>query len=161
MRRTAMLTTALAVVAAALLYLRDPPWLVDYTTGMRGWQRAEDGAAFRWAGSHASFFVPADAGHVLIPVSTTFTDGDNQPMVVTITVDDERAARVLLQDARWTDVTLTLPPKGNRRVRRVDVRTSRTRADYHGVRIREIKVSHDGADWRPCCFRPDEAWSRR
>ncbi|MEO8521396.1 MAG: hypothetical protein ABI603_08540, partial [Acidobacteriota bacterium] len=42
-------------------YLRDPVWLRDYSSGLRGWETAADGARVRWAGGHASFFVPSDA----------------------------------------------------------------------------------------------------
>ena len=148
------LLTAVVVLglAAGIWYLRDPPWLISYTTGLRAWQRAEDGTAFRWSTSHASFFVPADAGALLIPVSTTFGAAGDKPMVVTVTIDDDRAARVLLEDAQWKQVTVPLPKPGRRRVRRVDIRTSVTRDDYVGVRVGELKVSHDGIQWRPCCF---------
>jgi hypothetical protein len=140
MRR--LLTAGVAVAAAcALFYLRDPAWLIAHTTGLRPWERSADGTAFRWSGPHASFFVPSDARAVLVPISTTFGPGGDQPMVVTITIDDEKAARVLLENADWKQVTLTLPPRSNRRVRRVDVRTSITREDNHGVRIGELKVS--------------------
>jgi hypothetical protein len=152
--RRLLTAVVLLSTAAAILYLRDPPWLISYTTGLRAWERADDGTRFRWSVSHASFFVPSDAGTVLLPVSTTFAAGDDKPMLVTITIDDERAARVLLEDAQWKQVTLTLPKPGSRRVRRVDVRTSLTREDYRGVRIGELKVSSDGVHWRPCCF-PD------
>lgn len=144
MRRLLMVVVLLAL-AAALLYLRDPPWLIDYTTGLRGWERAEDGAAFRWSTSHASFFVPSDAGVLVLPLSTTFDAGDEKPMLVTVTIDDVRAARVLLEDARWQHVPLTLPRPGSRRVRRIDVRTSVTRDDYRGVRIGELKIERSGA----------------
>ena len=140
MRRLLTVVMLLAI-AAALAYLRDPPWLISYTTGLRAWQRAEDGTAFRWSTSHASFFVPADAGAVSIPVSTTFAAAGDKPMLVTITIDDDRAARVLLEDAQWTHVTVALPKPGRRRVRRVDIRTSVTRDDNVGVRIGELKVS--------------------
>ena len=151
MRRLLTLAVLLAI-AGGILYLRDPPWLITYTTGVRAWERAEDGTPFRWSTSHASFFVPADAGLVLLPVSTTFDAGGDKPMLVTITIDDVRASRVLLEDPRWQLVTLTLPKPGSRRVRRIDVRTSLTRNDNRGVRIGELKVSRDGVQWRPCCF---------
>lgn len=130
-------------IAAAILYLRDPPWLISYTTGLRAWERAEDGTPFRWSTSHASFFIPSDAGTVLLPVSTTFGAGGDKPMLVTITIDDGRAARVLLEDAQWKQVALTLPRPGSRRVRRIDVRTSLTREDNRGVRLGELKLGHN------------------
>ena len=136
------LLTAVVVlgIAAALLYLRDPPWLISYTTGLRAWERAEDGTAFRWSTSHASFFVPADARFVLLPVSTTFDAGGDKPVLVTVTIDDVRVSRVLLDDAQWKHLTLTLPPACSRRVRRIDVRTSVTRDHNRGVRLGELKI---------------------
>ena len=141
MKRALMI---LCFAAAALWYLRDPAWVIDQTTGLRPWQREADGRVVRWSGGHASFFVPADAGELRIPVSTTFDarePGGDRPMIVTFTIDDRRAARVLLTDSAWRDVTLPLPPPGGRRVRRVDIRTNITRADNHGVRIGQ-----------PCCY---------
>jgi len=152
--RRLLIAVVFVAIAGGLLYLRDPPWLISYTTGLRPWERAGDGTAFRWSVSHSSFFVPSDAGMVLIPVSTTFEPGGDKPVMVTIEIDDRRAARVLLEDAQWQQVTLTLPKPGSRRVRRIDVRTSVTREDNRGVRLGELKVSSDGASWRPCCF-PD------
>lgn len=140
--RRLLTAVVLLPIAGAILYLRDPPWLISYTTGLWAWERAEDGIPFRWSTSHASFFVPSDAGTVLLPVSTTFGAGGDKPMLVTITIDDERAARVLLEDAQWKPVTLTLPKPGSRRVRRVDVRTSLTRDDNRGVRIGELTLGH-------------------
>jgi hypothetical protein len=136
--------TILCLVVVSLWYLRNPAWVIDQTTGLRPWQRERDGRMVRWSGGHASFFVPADAGEVRIPISTTFDwrePNGGQPMVVTFTVDGTRAARLLLTDADWREVTLTLPPPGTRRVRRVEIRTSVTRADNHGVRIGQ-----------PCCY---------
>ena len=152
--RRLLTAVILLAIAGGILYLRDPPWLISYTTGLRPWERAEDGTAFRWSASHSSFFVPADAGVVLLPVSTTFDIGGDQPMLVTVAIDDIRAARVLLEDAQWKHVTLTLPKPGGRRVRRVDIRASVTSHGYRRFRIGELKVSSDGVQWRPCCF-PD------
>jgi hypothetical protein len=127
-------------IACGLAYLRDPAWLATQTTGLRPWQRADDGAMFRWSGGHASFFVPADAQSIRVPIATTFPDPDAAPMVVTFSVDDMRAARVLLTDEAWKDVVIPMPPRGSRRVRRIDVRTSVTREDNHGVKIGEVQV---------------------
>lgn len=151
MRRRLLPAIVVALaLGAGLWYLRDPAWLVTQTTGLRGWQRSPDGVPFRWSGGHASFFVPSDAHSVRIPVATTFDDGGTAPMMVTFTIDGARAARLLLTDRGWREVTLSMPPRGSRRVRRVDVRTSVTREDTHGVQLGELKV-HDGRAWRPCC----------
>jgi hypothetical protein len=127
-------------VAGALAYLRDPAWLANQTTGLRPWQRGADGSMFRWSGNHASFFVPADAQAIRIPVATTFPNPGALPMVVSFFVDDVRAAPVMLTDETWQDVTVPLPRRGSRRVRRIDVRTSVTRDDNHGVKLGEAQV---------------------
>lgn len=129
---------AIAVIGA-LAYLHDPPWLIDQTTGLRGWEQRQGLPRYRWSGGHASFFVPSGSGTIDIPISTTFDARDARPMMVTITVDDEPAARVVLIDDAWTRVRVALPPPGGRRVRRIDVRTSVTREDNHGVRIGEVE----------------------
>ena len=138
--RLLRLVIAFLAVAGALAYLRDPAWLAGQTTGLRPWQRAADGTAFRWSEGHASFFVPADAQSIRVPISTTFDDPVAPPMVVSFAVDDVRAARVMLTEEAWTEVVILLPPRGSRRVRRIDVRTSVTRGDNHGARIGEIEV---------------------
>jgi hypothetical protein len=154
MTRRLGIAALLVVLGGALWYLRDPPWLAGQTTGLRGWAREPDGTAYRWSGGHASFFVPADARQVRIPIATTFDPraprGD-EPMMVTFTIDDVRAGRALLADPQRQEVTLEMPAPGSRRVRRIDVRTNLTRENNHGVKIGEIKVSRDGVDWRPCC----------
>lgn len=144
-----------AALAGALWYLRDPAWLADQTTGLRGWERGRDGSTYRWSGGHASFFVPADARQMRISVATSFDSraprGD-EPMLVSFTIDDNRAGRALLSDPGFRDVVLEMPPRGSRRVRRVDIRTNLTREDNHGVKIAEVRISADGMDWRPCCL---------
>jgi hypothetical protein len=129
----------IAGVAAALWYLRDPPWLAAQTTGLRAWQQAADGTRYRWSGRHASFFVAANATRVIVPVATTFRASADKPMVVTFSIDDARGTRVLLTSPAWTPVTLEMPPRGSRRVRRIDVRTSVTRDGNYGVMIGEVR----------------------
>jgi hypothetical protein len=141
-----------AAIVAALAYLYDPPWLIDQTTGLRPWAGRAGEPRYRWSGGHASFFVPSNAAAVEIPLSTSFDEKDSRPMMVTITVDDRLAARVVLSDAGWTRVRVTLPPPGARRVRRIDVRTNVVREDNHGVRIGEVVLVPRVADkllWSP------------
>jgi hypothetical protein len=145
------------VLAATLWYLRDPAWLASQTTGLRGWERAADGSAYRWSGGHASFFVPAEARQVRIPVATTFDaggPGGYRPMMVVFTIDDVRATRTVLDDTRGREVVLQMPPAGSRRVRRIDLRTSVTREGNRGVKVGPVSMTEDGANWRPCCLVP-------
>jgi hypothetical protein len=136
--RRAGIAAILVALACGFWYVRDPPWLVDQTTGLRAPERAADGSVFRWSGGHASFFVPADAGTIRIPLATTFDGRGTAPMVVTAYVDDARAGRVLLTDEAWQALTIPLPPRGSRRVRRIDIRTSVVREDNHGVKVGAI-----------------------
>jgi hypothetical protein len=148
--RRAVLVAILVACLGALAYLRDPPWQIDQTSGLRSWQQA-DGRRFRWSGGHASFFVPSNARQIRIPVATTFDERGSEPMIVSFSVDDRKAAGILLTDDRWQDVILDMPARGSRRVRRIDLRTNVTREDNHGVRIGELAVTSDGRNWRPCC----------
>jgi hypothetical protein len=129
----------LTALAGGLWYLRDPAWLQDMSSGLRPWQQ-DGGVRYRWSGAHASFFVPSGATSIGIPVSTTFGDGDSRPMLVTVAIDDQPAGAILLRDPEWVTIHVSLPPPGGRRVRRIDVRTSITREDNHGVKIGEVQI---------------------
>ena len=139
-RQIAGWLVVIAAVAGALWYLRDPAWVAGQSTGLRPWQQAADGTRYRWSGRHASFFVTSDAARIIVPVATTFRTPADTPMIVTFSIDDSRGTRVLLTNASWTPVTLDMPARGSRRVRRIDVRTSVTREGNHGVMIGEAVV---------------------
>lgn len=140
LRGAAVLMVALVAIAGSLAYLRDPPWLLTMSSGLRQWQTARDGRRFRWAGAHASFFVPANARDMRLPLRTTFDRPDEWPIAVSITLDDEPADRVVLADAAWNERVIRLPPPGSRRVRRVDIRSDRARDDNHAVQVGEITL---------------------
>lgn len=125
---------------AGLAYLRDPPWILSMTSGLREWESDAAGVRFRWMGGHASFFVPAGAHSVQIPLRTTFDSPSDWPIAAAITIDDRPADRVVLSDPGWRWSTLRLPPAGSRRARRIDIRVDRTRDDNHGAQIGEIQV---------------------
>jgi hypothetical protein len=139
-RRIVVSIAAALAVVAALAYLRDPPWLIWQTSGLHEWLHPPGQPRYRWSGGHASFFVRADAGTFDIPVSTTFDLPEDAPMLVTVSVDGDRAARIVLTDASWQRVRIALPPPGSRKVRRIDVRTNVTRDNNRGVRVGEIEL---------------------
>jgi len=89
------------LIAGVLWYLRDPSWIASQTTGLFDWEQAADGTRFRWAGPHASFFVPSDASEAHLRIATTFDEHGAEPMLVTISVDDVRTARLVITDAAW------------------------------------------------------------
>lgn len=130
----------LATLAAGLAYLRDPPWLVDMTSGLGEWQTAADGSRFRWARGHASFFIPSHSRVVEIPLRTSFDKPDDSPIVASITLDDRLVDRVVLADAAWRFSVVRLPAPKGRRVRRIDVRLDRLREEGRGAAIGELKV---------------------
>jgi hypothetical protein len=130
-RRAMMRLAAVAIVALALAYLRDPSWLGGLTSGFTDWDRDEQGAAFRWTTGHSSFFVPSDATTVAIPVRAVFSAGDRRPVVVRIALNDRPAAEALLTNGGWTRVQVACAgvPTHGRRHMRVDLRVSRAWTD--------------------------------
>jgi hypothetical protein len=129
-----------AVVIAAAGYLRDPPWLLSITSGLRTWESDRDGRRFRWMGGHASLFVPSGARVIEIPVHTTFESPADWPVTVNVAVDDRPGDRLVLSDGKWHTILLRLPPAGSRRVRRIDIRVDRTRGDNRGAAIGEVRT---------------------
>lgn len=142
MRRGRLLVSGVLAVAliATLIYLRDPPWLLSTSSGMRGWEADTNGTRFRWMGGHASMFVPSSARTVEIPLRTTFDQTDDRVITVNVSIDDRSADQLVLADAGWHAVVLRMPPPGSRRVRRIDIRLDRTRDDNRGAAVGEVRV---------------------
>jgi len=130
---------AVVLLFAALAYLRDPPWLIGVESGFRPWERAENGVRSRWTGGHASLFIPSTAASVTVPVRTTFAAGD-APVTVTISIDDRPAVAAELRDDSWHRLTLPLPDRSTRRVRRIDIRVDRTRPGNRGVAVADVEL---------------------
>jgi hypothetical protein len=129
-----------ALVLAGLTYLYDPPWLAGVESGLRGWEIANDNRRYRWTSGHASFFVPSSATAIGIPLRTTFAAPENQPMTVAISVDDRLASTVVLREDEWQTTLVTLPAKGRRSLRRIDVRVDRIRNGNRGVQLGEVEI---------------------
>ncbi len=140
MKRLALVCIVLAGIAAALAYLRDPPWLDRMESGFRRWETAADGTRYRWTAGHASFFVPATATAIVIPTRTTFDERGQPPVLVSIAIDDRAADEFVLRDDEWRKHELLLPPPGRRRLRRIDVRVDRLRQGLRGVQVGEVRV---------------------
>jgi hypothetical protein len=142
MTRIAKTISALALVLAAvslLAYLHDPPWLLTYSSGFRGWERDREGARFRWMGGHASFFVPSSARGLELPLRTSFAPGD-WPIAASIAIDDREGERIVLADGEWHIVSLRLPPPGGRKLRRIDIRLDRIRDEDRGAIVGEPRI---------------------
>jgi hypothetical protein len=139
-RRTVLIMVLLATAIAMLGYLRDPPWLLSTTSGLRAWETEADGTRVRWMGGHASLFVPASAHAVELPVRTTFEGSGDWPVTVTVAIDDRMSDRIVLSDGAWHSIQVQLPPAGHRKVRRLDIRLDRTRDDNHGAAVGELRI---------------------
>jgi hypothetical protein len=140
--RRGWIATALAIVAggSSLAYLRDPAWLADVESGFHRWHTDPDGVRYRWTTGHASFFVPSSSVRVTVPVRVTFDRPGDPPVRVRIAVDDRPADEFELRDDRWSARRIVLPPPGSRRLRRIDVRVDRLRADNRGVQLGEVAL---------------------
>ena len=138
-KRIVLPIVAIAMVIAALAYLRDPPWLIGLESGLRRWQNSEDGVRYRWTDGHASFFVPASARSITIPARVTFDTREDPPVLVSISIDDRPADAFELRDDRWLTRRLVMPPPGTRRVRRIDIRVDRLRSGNRGIQLGEVE----------------------
>jgi hypothetical protein len=131
----------IAITIAAGAYLRDPPWLIDVTSGLSRSFHDAQGRRYRWTGGRASFFVPAETRGVRIPLRTP--RGDEEAVAVRIDLNDRPVALVALQDASWTEARVAVPPgsAGRRHVVRVDLRIDRTWGPLsRGVQVGDIGV---------------------
>jgi hypothetical protein len=141
-RTTGMLACA-ALAAASLAYLHDPPWVEHVTTGLRDWEEQPAGTRYRWTNGHASFFVPADATTLTVPLRAVFPGPNGGPVTVKVSVDDRWLADVVLADPdAWVRPQLPLPRKSvHRRFRRIDLRVDRVVPSWNrGVQTGEITV---------------------
>jgi hypothetical protein len=139
-RRAFLVLVALALAVGALAYLRDPAWLLTTTAGFGPWRTDPDGTRFRWTAGHSSFFVPAGAAAIDVPLRATFDTEADWPIVATITIDDRPAERIVLNDGAWRRVAIRLPPRGRRRVRRIDIVLDRMRDEGRGIQVGEVAL---------------------
>jgi len=100
-----------------------------------------DGTRYRWIAGHASFFVPANASSVSIPVRTTFDAPEDPPVLISIAIDDRLADELVLRDDRWLVRKVRMPAPGKRGFRRIDLRVDRLRPGHRGSQIGEIIVA--------------------
>jgi hypothetical protein len=140
MTRRLLLIVSAVTAIAALAYLRDPEWLISVESGFRSWETAADGRRYRWTDGHASFFVRSDATVIEIPVRASVSTSSDAPVTVTLTIDDRRADQLVLNDEQWHRMKVGLPPRGTRRVRRIDMRVNRTTVGNRGVQVGEVQV---------------------
>jgi hypothetical protein len=116
-----------AGLVAALAYLHDPPWADRVTSGLRPWEENPPGTFFRWTTGRASFFVPANATSIMLPLLSVYPGPGGAPVKVEIRVDGRFLATIELTDpAVWVRPELPLGRRrGHRSYRRIDLRVSR------------------------------------
>ncbi len=121
---TAVMTLA---SAACLAYLYDPPWISDVTSGMRAWEEDPPGTRFRWTTGRGTFFIPAAATEMTLPMRAVFPGPNGTPVKVEVRADGKLVGTVdLIDPAAWVKTRLALrPAQGGRRYRRIDVGVSR------------------------------------
>ena len=139
--RTLVIVLAAIALAGALAYLRDPPWLINVSSGLAPARMGRDGVRFRPMSGRGSFFVPADAESVTVPVRAPFRSPADWPIAATFFVDDRPVQRIVLADGSWQRVTIALRRPTRRRVRRVEIHADRTRTWNHGLDIGDIELS--------------------
>lgn len=138
---TIVLSLAVAV-GATLIYLRDPAWLIDVSSGFGHWQQ-DGNTRFRWTKGRASFFVPAETKLVRVPLRARFRTTSEPPVLVRIDVDDAAASLVALGDERWTEAVVRMEPSRRRprHVVRLDLHVDRTWGDRGlGVQVGVVTV---------------------
>ena len=126
MTRRAWIAAAALALGGALAYLREPPWTEAVTSGLRPWEEDLPGTPFRWTFGRATFFAPASAASMTLPLRAVFPGPDGALVTVDVRVDDRWLATIALPDpASWVESTLPLGRRAGRRYRRVDLRVSR------------------------------------
>jgi hypothetical protein len=87
--------------------------------GFFDWDADGEGTPFRWTGRRATFFVPADARVVEIPMSGALLPS-GEPQEVEIRIDGRLADRVTI-GLEWQRVRTVLPSTPSSEARRIDL----------------------------------------
>jgi hypothetical protein len=126
-RRSIVAALVVLVSAASLAYLYDPPWIGDVTSGMRAWEEDPPGTRFRWTTGRGTFFIPAAATEMTLPLRAVFPGPNGGAVNVEVRADGKLVGTIDLTDpAAWVKTRLSLrPSEGRRRYRRIDLGVSR------------------------------------
>jgi hypothetical protein len=139
-KRTARVgIVALAGIVALLAYLRDPPWLIDLTSGLSAWEVAEDGTRYRWTAGRSSFFVPSDVEVIELRVRAVRSATD-WPISATVALDDRGFPPVTLPHDEWTTIRFPVTDGTTRNVRRIDIKLDRVRSENRGIQLGEVTL---------------------
>lgn len=132
---------ALVAVVATLVYLRDPAWVGGLTSGMRPWEQDPPGTFFRWTAGRATFFVPANATAMTLPLRSVFAGR----VSVDVFADDRWLATIPLSEPdAWIQTPLPLRTRASRRrYRRIDLRVSRVVPPFMlGVMVGQVRIDY-------------------
>jgi hypothetical protein len=130
------------VVFAAAFHLYDPPWAGNVSSGFRAWEEDPPGTRFRWTAGRASFFVPADASSLTLPLRAVFPGPAGGPTTVDVRVDNRFLTTISLPDPdAWVRTRLPLGRSSRRHFRRVDLNVNRVVGPFVlGVMTGEIAL---------------------
>jgi hypothetical protein len=147
MRRSRVGTGAVVALLLVALYLRDPPWAGQVTSGLVDWATDRSGTRFRWTNGRATFFVPSDATSMTLPLRSYFPGPNGGPVIVSVAVDDRWLADIeLRRPEEWVRPVLPLPRKAtSRSFRRVDLRVSRTVVTWAILGVMSGEIELQGA----------------
>ena len=93
MTRAITFTLVIVLLAAAAIYLHDPPWVGDLSYGFRAWDKDPVGERFRWTRGRGSFFVPSDATAITLKFRS-YKPFPPNPIKVHVSVDDRWLATI-------------------------------------------------------------------
>lgn len=137
--RHAWIVVGAALLLAALAYLRDPPWLLQVTSGLTAWETDAGGTRYRWTRGRASLFVPADSETVTLYLRSPKDTPSDWPITATVTIDDRPAEIIRFEDESWRTIRLRLPRPRSRTVRRIDLKLDRVRSGHRGIQLATVQ----------------------
>jgi hypothetical protein len=115
--------------------------LTGVAYGVYGWETERDGTRFRWIRQNGTFFIPATAKAVEIPVRALHLDGNPGPTEVTLSIDGRLANALRLEDDRWVRTRILLPSAApDARSRRIDVVVDHTWSVADGSDNRRLGI---------------------
>jgi hypothetical protein len=100
------------------------PERLDQTSfGFYDWEQ-DNGLTYRWTSRRATFFIPAGARELEMPVRSMMTSGHTEPVTFSVAVNGRILDTFPITQGDWRTVSLRLPPRsGDSAFTRIDVIT--------------------------------------
>jgi len=126
-RRSRLALAAFALVAVVSVPMRTieaRPARLDQTSfGFYDWEN-DHGLAYRWTSRRATFFIPAGARELEMPVRSMMISGHTEPVTFSVAVNGRILDTFPVRQGDWQTVKLRLPPRSEGPdVTRIDVIT--------------------------------------